>query len=123
MGVPNAQTPGGWRGCRRQRGRGLCFHHAPPMLWLGGAMGTWSSAPHLHWDFPPHHLPKTPLSLRLHRGGGWLPAGGGEAGDARLTPFRKRGPGARERVRGAWDEFSLLARLPGSRPWKCHWKL
>lgn len=49
----------------------------PPHAVARGAMGTWSSAPHLHWDFPPHPLPKTPLSLRLHRSGGWLPAGGG----------------------------------------------
>lgn len=74
-----------------------------------------ASVPTSTQPFPPRPFPKIPCESPSPSRRG--------AGVAGLAPFRKRGPGARGRVRGAWDEFSLLAPFPGSHPWKCHWKL
>lgn len=90
-----------------------------PMLGFGGLRERGAPLPTSAEHLPPHPLAKKPASPRPH------PRGGGEGGAAMLgwPRFVSGGPGARGRVRGAWDEFSLLARLPGSHPWKCHWKL
>lgn len=78
VGVPNAQTPGGWRGWRVARGKAGGIHRAPrARAW--GAVGAQSPAPRsgpgLLRALPSPSFPKKPLQAP-----GSIPAGSTAAG-------------------------------------------
>lgn len=109
---PSARTPRG-RGDGGHMGMGALL---PPRPGPGAGVCR-STDPAPHTLPPPAALPSS-SSPRTHPeppafGGVLLPVPPG-------PPRSRSGAG---NARGAWDEFSLLAPLPGSRPWKCHWKL